>query len=152
MVQIQRYREWLIELAHAINAQAVGHSPIQGVLMAVHEGHLLRKLKDKRGVWLCGKYPDGQVKGAADAFSTDNEVLLFLLEKVPSGQHDEEDELQHYQRMQRLMVALRERLWDGNLLCDESIRLSTDLKIEWEYDIFGGWNGLSISFKLEDFE
>ena len=37
-------------------------------------------------------------------------------------------------------------------MCDDSIRLTTNLTIEWEYDIFGGWNGLSVSFTLEDFE
>ena len=152
MIDIQRFREWLIELANDINDKFQDDNPIQGTLMAVHEGHIIRKLRDRRGIILCAKYPDMQVKGAADAFSTDNQVLLFFLEKVPGGQQTDEDELLHYQLMQRLMTALRERLWDGNLLCDESIRLTTDLTIEWEYNIFGGWNGLSVSFKLEDFE
>lgn len=151
MIQIQRYREWLIELMEGIN-RVSEELKVDGVAMAVHEGHLIRKLKDRRGVWLCARFPDGQVNGGADAFSTDNEVLLYLVEKVPSGQHSDEEELTHYAGLQGLMDLLRERLWDGNLLCDDSVRVRGGLKIEWEYDVFGGWNGLSVSFKLEDFD
>lgn len=150
MIQIQRYREWLIEVMEDINRESK-ELKVDGVVMAVAEGHLIRKLRDRLGIWLCARFPDGQVNGVADAFSTDNEVLLFLVEKVPSGQHSDEEELTHYAGLQELMNLLRERLWEGNLLCDESIRLNGGLKIEWEYDIFGGWNGLSVSFKLEDF-
>lgn len=150
MIEIRRYREWLVEMVEFINRRSET-AKVDGVVMAVHEGHLIRKLKDKRGVWLCARFPDGQVHGAADAYSTDNEVLLFLLEKVPSGQHDDEEELTHYAKMQELMTGLREVMWDGNLMCADDVRLSSDLKIEWEYDIYGGWNGMSVSFKLEDF-
>lgn len=151
MIQIQRYREWLIEVMEDINRESK-ELKVDGVVMAVAEGHLIRKLRDRRGIWLCARFPDGQVNGAEDAFSTDNEVLLFLVEKVPSGQHSDEEELTHYAGLQGLMNLLRELLWNSNLLCDDSIRLNGGLKIEWEYDIFGGWNGLSISFKLEDFD
>ena len=133
MINIKRYREWLLELKEKLN-RGSEDIKVDGVVLAVHEGHLIRKLRDRRGIWLCAKYPDATVKGGADAFSTDNQVLLFLLEKVPSGQHSDEDELTHY------------------AMCDDSVRLTTNLTIEWEYDIFGGWNGLSVSFKLEDFE
>ena len=150
MIQIQRYREWLLELKEKIN-QAVEGPQVDGIALAVHEGHIIRKLRDRRGIWLCAKYPDAQVNGGADAFSTDNQVLLFLLEKVPSGQHGDEEELAHYASLQTLMDSLKAELLDGRLMCDDSIRLTTNLTIEWEYDIFGGWNGLSVSFKLEDF-
>ena len=151
MIEIRRFQEWLVELKGNINKAAEG-ARIEGACLAVHEGHMIKKLRDRRGIMLCGKYPDGQVKGVADAFCTENQVLLFLLEKVPSGQHSDEDELAHYARMQELVRLLREKLWEGSLLCDDSIRLTSDLTIEWEYDIFGGWNGLSIGFKLEDFD
>lgn len=150
MIQIQGYREWLLELKEKIN-QAVEGPQVDGIALAVHEGHIIRKLRDRRGIWLCAKYPDAQVNGGADAFSTDNQVLLFLLEKVPSGQHSDEEELAHYASLQTLMDSLKAELLDGRLMCDDSVRLTSSLTIEWEYDIFGGWNGLSVSFKLEDF-
>lgn len=151
MLSILRYREWLLELKERINQEAEG-ARIEGTCLAVHEGHLIRKLRDRRGIVLCAKYPDATVSGTQDAFSTEGQVLLFLLEKVPGGQHSDEDELLHYAALQQLMVLLREKLLDGNLMCDDSVRLTSGLNIEWEYDIFGGWNGLSISFKLEDFD
>ena len=151
MLQIQRYREWLLELKEKLN-QGSEDAKVDGIVLAVHEGHLIRKLRDRRGIWLCAKYPDATVKGGADAFSTDNRALLFLLEKVPSGQHSDEDELTHYASLQGLMDSLKTEVQDGLLMCDDSIRLTTGLTIEWEYDIFGGWNGLSVSFTLEDFE
>lgn len=150
MIEIRRYREWLIELVADINRESEGQK-IDGVVMAVHEGHLIRKLRDRRGVWLCARFPDWQVNGSSDVYSSDNEVLLFLVEKVPSGQHDDEEELNHYARLQGLMIRLRDKLWEGNLLCDDSVQLNGGMKFEWEYDLFGGWNGLSVSFKLEDF-
>ena len=151
MLQIQRYREWLLELKEKLN-RGSEDVKVDGLVLAVHEGHLIRKLRDRRGIWLCAKYPDATVKGGADAFSTDNRALLFLLEKVPSGQHSDEDELTHYASLQGLMDILKTEVQDGLLMCDDSIRLTTGLTIEWEYDIFGGWNGLSVSFTLKDFE
>lgn len=151
MINLLRFREWLLELKEKIN-QAVEAPQIDGIALAVHEGHIIRKLRDRRGILLCGKYPDAQVNGGADAFSTDNQMLLFLLEKVPSGQHNDEEELAHYASLQTLMASLKTELLDGQMMCDDSVRLTSSLTIEWEYDIFGGWNGLSVSFKLEDFE
>ena len=150
MINIKRYREWLLELKEKLN-RGSEDVKVDGVVLAVHEGHIIRKLRDRRGIWLCAKYPDAQVNGGADAFSTDNQVLMFLLEKVPSGQHSDEEELAHYASLQTLMDSLKAELLDGRLMCDDSVRLTSSLTIEWEYDIFGGWNGLSVSFKLEDF-
>ena len=150
MINIKRYREWLLELKEKLN-RGSEDVKVDGVVLAVHEGHIIRKLRDRRGIWLCAKYPDATVNGGADTFSTDNQVLLFLLEKVPSGQHSDEEELAHYASLQTLMDSLKAELLDGRLMCDDSVRLTSSLTIEWEYDIFGGWNGLSVSFKLEDF-
>lgn len=151
MLSILRYREWLLELKERINQEAEG-ARIEGTCLAVHEGHLIRKLRDRRGIVLCAKYPDATVKGTQDAFSTEGQVLLFLLEKVPGGQHSDEDELLHYAALQGLMLRLKCAIQDDGLMCDDSVRLTSELNIEWEYDIFGGWNGLSIGFKLEDFD
>ena len=151
MISIKRYREWLVELKEIINRATEGPK-VDGIALAVHEGHIIRKLRDRRGILLCGKYPDAQVNGSEDACSTDNQVLLFLLEKVSSGQHGDEEELAHYAYLQTLAGILKDALQDGQLMCDDSVRLQSGLVIEWEYDIFGGWNGLSVSFKLEDFE
>ena len=80
------------------------------------------------------------------------DIVLFLLEKVPSGQQSDEDELAHYASLQQLMLALRDILMDSPFVCDNEMQVTSDLTIEWEYDIFGGWNGLSIGLKLQDYE
>ena len=149
MIDIKRCREWLIELKESVNKQAEG-TQIEGVALAVREGHMLRKLKDKRGVLLCAKYPDGKTEGVADSFSTDNDIVLFILEKVPSGQQTDEDELTHYAALQRLMLILRDELMGYLFICADEMEVRNSLTIEWEYDIFGGWNGLSIGLKIED--
>ena len=84
MITIQRFREWLLELKEAINKDCSA-AQIEGIALAVREGHMIRKLRDRRGIILCGKYPDAVTTGTEDNFSTDNDVVLFLLEKVPSG-------------------------------------------------------------------
>lgn len=151
MIDIKRFREWLFELKESVNRQAEDVM-IEGIALAVREGHIIRKLRDRRGIILCAKFPDATVKGDADNFCSDNDIVLFLLEKVPSGQLSDEDELAHYAALQRLIVSLRDYLMSDPFVCDSEMQLTTDLNIEWEYDIFGGWNGLSIGFKLEDYE
>ena len=151
MIEIRRFKEWLIELKESINRQAED-AQIQGVALAVHEGHMLRKLKDKRGVFLCAKYPDCKTSGDIDSYSGDNDIVLFILEKVPSGQQTDEDELMHYGSLQQLMLTLRDQLMKAPFVCNDEFRVKSDLTIEWEYDIFGGWNGLSIGFKLQDYD
>lgn len=151
MIDIKRFREWLVELKESVNEQAKDIQ-IEGIALAVREGHILRKLRDRRGVILCAKYPDATVKGDTDNFSSDNDIVLFLLEKVASGQQSDEEELAHYASLQRLMLDLRNYLMDEPFTCDNEMQVTTDLTIEWEYDIFGGWNGLSIGFKLQDYE
>ena len=151
MIDIKRFREWLIELKESVNQQAED-AQIQGVALAVHEGHMLRKLKDKRGIYLCAKYPDCKTSGDIDSYTGDNDIVLFLLEKVPSGQQTDEDELTHYAGLQQLMLILRDQLMKDPFVCNDEMQVTTDLTIEWEYDIFGGWNGLSIGFKLQDYD
>ena len=151
MIDIKRFREWLVELKESVNEQAE-EVQIEGIALAVREGHIIRKLRDRRGIILCAKFPDATVKGDADNFTNDNDIVLFLLEKVSSGQLSDEDELSHYAALQQLMVSLRDYLMSNPSVCDNEMRVVTDLNIEWEYDIFGGWNGLSIGFKLEDYE
>lgn len=149
MIPIQRFREWLIELKEAANRQSGEAARIEGIALAVREGHLVRKLRDRRGIILCAKYPDCQTSGDADNHADSNDIVLFLLEKVPSGQQTDEDELAHYAALQRLMLLLREQILESPLLCGGE-QAASGLATEWEYDICGGWNGLSIGFKLQD--
>jgi hypothetical protein len=148
MIDIIRYREYLIELQHAVNEQS--EKKIDEIVMATKEGHLTKKLKDKAGLLLCANYPDSSFKGNADTHTEKNQVLFFLLEKVSSGSEDNEAEIQHYAEIQRVMQILKDELQQrspcGSIDADE------DMITEWEYDIFGGYNGLSLGAKLKDYD
>lgn len=149
MIDIVRYREELAELRERVNE--VSELQIDGVVVAVHEGHMQKKLKDKEGIYLCGNYPDAEMTGADDNHQDNNRVLLFLLEKIGAGSQTDEEELQHYARMQRLMKCVKDELLDSRLVCG-GLDAQADIRTEWEYGIFGGFNGLSIGLTVKDYD
>lgn len=148
MIDIIRYREYLIELQRAVNEQS--EKKIDEIVMATKEGHLTKKLKDKAGLILCANYPDSSYKGNSDSYIEKNQVLFFLLEKVASGSEDNDAEIQHYAEIQRVMHLLKAEL-QQNSSCAK-IDADEDMITEWEYDIFGGYNGLSLGVKLKDYD
>ena len=149
MIDIVRFRELLLELQQQINEKA--DTTIEGVVLAVREGHMQKKLRDREGIWLCGNYPDAELKGNGDMYDEKNHVLFFLLEKVPAGRDSDEDELQNYARIQRLAKLLKHELLSGRVTCGE-MDMENSIVTEWEFDVFGGWNGMSIGFKLTDYD
>lgn len=150
MIDIVRFREFLAELVNLTNADN-DSQPIEGAIIGVHQGHMMKKLKDKCGIWLCANYPDAVLAGNSDQHSDRNKVVMFLLEKISSGQHTEEEEIQHYAKMQRLFLSLRQHLIDNTASCGQ-FHSGEAIEQEWEYDIFGGWNGLSIMLNLNDYD
>lgn len=149
MIDIVRFREILLELRQRVNAQS--DTSIAGVVMAVREGHMIKKLKDKAGIWLCANYPDAELNGNTDSHRERNGVLLFLLEKVSDGQETDEEELQHYAVLQRLVYLLKAELLSMDFACGE-LDIEAAMLTEWEFNVFGGWNGLSIGLKLVDYD
>lgn len=149
MIDIVRYRELLAELHVRVNTRC--EDQIAGIVIAVRETHMVKKLKDKTGLILCANYPDAESKGAEDNWEEKNSVLLFLLEKVADGSESAEDELQHFARIQRVMNILKEELRNMDFVCGE-ISADDEIRTEWEYDVFGGYNGLSIGLKLTDYD
>lgn len=149
MISILEYREMMLELKERVNA--VSETKIDGVAIAVSEKHLVKKLKDSDGLILCSNYPDSTSTGDKDNYSEQNTMLLFLLEKVPSGQETDEDELLHYASIQRVMQLLKIQLREMDFACGD-ISGAESITTEWEYDVFGGWNGLSIGLKLNDYD
>lgn len=149
MINIQEYREMVLELKERINK--VSRIKIDGVVIAVSEKHLVKKLKDSTGVMLCSNYPDAFSNGGKDNYNELNSLLLFLIEKVSSGQEADEEELLHYARMQEVMQLLKTELRKMDFVCG-NVSGAEDITTEWEYDVFGGWNGLSIGLKLKDYD
>lgn len=149
MIDIVRYREILAELKSRVNEQS--EMQIEGVIIAVSDKHLTKKLKDRTGLFLCANYPDTESKGDEDNYKEDNRLLLFLLEKVPAGDETDEEEIVHYARIQRTMKILKEEIRGMDFACGE-ISGGEEINTEWEYDVFGGFNGLSIGVKLTDYD
>lgn len=149
MINIQRYREMVLELKELVNK--VSPIKIDGAVMAVSEKHLVKKLKDSTGLMLCTNYPNSDSSGGKDHYEENNGVLLFLLEKVSSGQETDEEEFLHYARIQQVMQLLKAKLREMDSFCD-IISGAENMITEWEYDVFGGWNGLSVGLKLKDYD
>lgn len=149
MLNIVRFREILLEIRQKVNDKS--EFPIDGIVLAVREGHMIKKLKDKTGIWLCGNFPDAELSGSEDNHNEKNQVLLFILEKVSSGQETDEEELQHYARLQEIMKLLKRELLAMDFVCQE-IDSDGSMRTEWEFDVFGGWNGLSVGLKLVDYD
>lgn len=149
MINILKYREILVELKNKINVRV--ETQIAGVVIAVSDKHLIKKLKDRTGLLLCANYPDAESKGGVDNYRDDNRLLLFLLEKVPAGDETDEEEMKHYARIQAVMQVLKEEVRDMDFVCGE-ISGGDEISTEWEYDVFGGFNGLSIGLKLTDYD
>lgn len=147
-MNILRYREQLLEWVARIN-ERMNKEAISGVCVGVREGHIIKKLRDKRGVWLCANYPDFVYDNAEDASRSRYGILLYLVEKVPSGSQTDEEEMMHYAKMEELMDCLLYELNYFNWGCMD-LRVEQQMNVEWEYDTFGGWNGLSVSFKAEE--
>lgn len=149
MIDILRYRELLAELRENVNARS--ETQIEGVVVAISEKHLVKKLKDRNGLMLCANYPDSGLNGDADNYRERNKMLLFLIEKVSSGSETDEDELLHYSRIQQVMKLIKEELRSMDFACGE-IDGAKEITTEWEYDVFGGFNGLSAGFNLTDYD
>ena len=146
MINIQRYREMLEE-----RVNKVSRTKIDGTVIAVSEKHLVKKLRDCTGLMLCANYPDAVSQGNEDNYRERNSLLLFLIEKVPSGQETDEEELLHYARIQQVMQLLKNKLREMDFFCGE-VEGAESMTVEWEYDVFGGWNGMSIGLNLVDYD
>ncbi|WP_321424861.1 hypothetical protein [uncultured Bacteroides sp.] len=150
MIGIQRFREILVEISSQANAEL--EDKIDKCVLAVKEDHLQKKITDMPGVVLCANFPDAEMQREhADKYSEDNIILLMLLEKVNAGEQTEEQELQHYAKMQTIIQKIKEIIGQRYFNCDE-LRTGHKIRTEWEYNVYGGFNGLSIALTLEDYD
>ncbi len=128
---------------------------IDELVVSPTETHLVKKIGDKRGIILGVKMPDADTELiSSDNYSDNNHCLFFLIEKIDPGKHDDFIERWHYSKMQNIMKLIKDWLLQRGLngkVCGGDETISKPFHTEWEYQIFGGFNGLSISFDLKDF-
>lgn len=144
MIQITDLNNLLTELVTDING-------LTGYVLVANENHLVKRLGDKKGVWLGVTIPSADPSTAnEDNVAESNIVWIFVLEKVDPGSMTIEKELEHYQKIQLLTTAvknwLRDKKLDGNEFL-EYLNLKS-IHTDPEYQ-FGGWNGWSINFNFE---
>lgn len=149
MINILQFRELCIELQHKVNA--ISDSQIDTVVMAVREEHMVKKLQNKLGTTLCASFPDAQSSGTEDNYTDNQQAFFFVVKRLAPGQLDDETEITTYAELQDIMLNLRDVIRDYYSECMNIIP-EESYKIEWEYQIFGGVNGLSmgITFKNND--
>lgn len=180
MIDITRLHEMLLELKADVNSQIDQsklsfkkgywvydplHNSTEGILegkgidqiiVSPTESHIVKKLKDSKGVCLAVKMPDSDFGiDTVDNYWEENHQLFFLLEKCNPGDFTDQTEREHYQKMQIIMRLVKEYLKNigmNGVGCGGEETLSKAFHTEWEYQTFGGFNGLSISFDLRDFK
>lgn len=152
MIKLEIFTEWIIDLMNQTNNDIgliENSNPITGWLISPQESHMIKKLKDLDKVRLCASYPSATSTGNDSSHQDKNAMILFIIEKIPEGSQTDEQERTHYQKMQAISLKIIEIMRLHSFNCDINISAS-EIKIEWEYNIYGGWNGLSLGFNLID--
>lgn len=150
MIEINRYCEAMIEVMNNANNDLPIDSKIREFIISPTESGLLQKIKDKDGILFCSSYPPCDTDATnSDATRDSNTVLLFILERVSAGSMDNNDEREHFGKMQRIAEKIVEKLVAQEYGCDKNFRIKGGIHLEWEYN-YGGANGLSMAFNLEN--
>ena len=152
MIPINDYRQFVAELINYA-CQAAGIQETPTIRLAVTESQLINLLKDLGGIVIAGNIPGADItKGGW--FKSEGECLLMVLEKMPEDYQGTEREFDRYAVLQRLMIEIVKLLvnYEGfDRFCDKAeVDYTRPINIEWEYKEYGGYNGLSITFRLND--
>ena len=152
MIPINDYRQFIAELINYAKQQA--HiDETTTIRLAVTETQLINLLKDQSGIVIAGNIPGADISKQS-FFQSEGECLLMVLEKMPEDRQGTEWEFTRYDVLQQLMKEIIKLLtnYDGfDRFCDKAgLDYSRPLTVEWEYNTYGGFNGLSITFRLKD--
>ncbi len=154
MIPINDYRQFVSELVNSAKTKAEIDDDIT-IRLAVTETQLVNLLKDKAGIVVAGNIPGAEISKSS-WFQSEGECLLMVLEKMPEDRQGTEAEFENYAKLQQLMIEIVRLLvnYSGfGSLCDKGeVDYSRPLVVEWEYNTYGGFNGLSVTFKLKDKE
>ena len=139
MIPINDYRQFIAELVNTAST-AIGLETAPAIKLAVTESQLVNLLKDQAGIVVAGNIPGSEITNGSGWFKGHNECLLAVLEKMPRDYQGKEQEFERYALLQSLMMEIVKLLTNT----DEG------MNVEWEYNEYGGFNGLSVTFRLTD--
>ena len=152
MIPINDYRQFIAELINYAKQQA-RIDETTTIRLAVTETQLVNLLKDQSGIVIAGNIPGADISKQS-FFQSEGECLLLVLEKMPEDRQGTEWEFTRYEVLQQLMKEIIKILtnYEGfDRFCDKGeLDYSRPLTVEWEYNTYGGFNGLSITFRLKD--
>ena len=152
MIPINDYRQFIAELINYAKQQA-RIDETTTIRLAVTETQLINLLKDQSGIVIAGNIPGADISKQS-FFQSEGECLLMVLEKMPEDRQGTEWEFTRYEVLQQLMKEIIKILtnYEGfDRFCDKGeLDYSRPLTVEWEYNTYGGFNGLSITFRLKD--
>ena len=120
---------------------------LDGHHLVAQDNHAVNSLKDERGVRLVAVIPSATASGSDPSSISDNHsILLFVINKGWTDQTRTE-ELDQYEKTQQIILAIRENILESfEEGCGPFWRLDSDnISIDPEFNIFGGWNGWSMS-------
>lgn len=153
MIPINDYRQFIAELVNTAGT-AAGLDQTPAIRLAVTESQLVNLLKDQAGIVVAGNIPGSEISNGSGWFQSRNECLLAVLEKMPRDYQGKEEEFSRYAKLQQLMLEIIKLLTNADgfdRFCDKGqMDYSQGLNVEWEYNEYGGFNGLSVTFRLKD--
>lgn len=153
MIPINDYRQFIAELVNTAST-AAGLDQTPAIRLAVTESQLVSLLKDQAGIVVAGNIPGSEISNGAGWFQSHSECLLAVLEKMPRDRQGKEEEFGRYAILQQLMLEIVKLLTNADgfdRFCDKGqMDYSQGLNVEWEYNEYGGFNGLSVTFRLKD--
>lgn len=153
MIPINDYRQFIAELIATASA-AAGLDQTPSIRLAVTESQLVNLLKDQSGIVVAGNIPGSEISNSPGWFQGHNGCMLAVLEKMPRDYQGKEQEFERYALLQRLMREIVKLLTNADgfdRFCDKGkIDYSQGVNVEWEYNEYGGFNGLSVTFRLTD--
>ena len=151
MIPIRNYQQFIAELT--AKASVLSGVAVEKIRLAVTESQLVTLLKDQPGVIVCGNIPGMELSYHTGFWLSEGECLLMVLERMPDDLQGTQSETDEYARLQQLMQQIVRLLIgeDFQEFCDKGeVDFSRPLTVEWEYNQYGGFNGLSVTFRLKD--
>jgi len=120
---------------------------LDGHYLVAQDNHAVNSLRDDRSIRLVAVIPSATASGSdPSSIKDEHSILLFVINKGWTDQTTAE-ELDQYEKTQQIILEVRQNILesfeDG---CGPFWRLSSDnISIDPEFNIFGGWNGWSMS-------
>lgn len=151
MISIIELRKVFETMVSELNKQ--NKNKISTMFFSPTEEHFVKRLGESKGIVLAVKLPDSDSEiDDENNYNEQNHCLVYLLEKQDPGRVTNEKELNHYAVIQSLMKDIKTYLKEVFAFDKvEYIMMSKQFRTEWEYQVKGGWNGMSLTFDLEDY-